>query len=791
MYGVMALQHLLSPYHRQARPLITVTVSDANGCQASTSVIVTVNPLPTPAITGNTVICSGASTTLAASGGTTYVWSNGATTSAITVSPTSTTTYNVTVTDANGCQASTSVTVSVLTLPSTIITGNIEVCIGGSTKLTASGGNTYLWNTGATTSMITVSPIVQTQYSVTVSDSNGCSSNSSVTVEVVPLPQASITGNLIICHGGSTSLTASGGTGYLWSNGATTAGIDVSPLINTTYTVTVTNSKGCTATKSVLITVNPLPLVSITGNNTVCQDAFTKLTATGGGTYLWSNGETTSMISVNPSSAMSYIVTVTTAAGCSATASINVTVKPKPTINLVGIDKICKGDSSVIVATGYSNNPCPGVCNVTNPILLAHWNLNACASVMSQGTHMDYSEFKPIVNSSNCTSVTAGNVHRLGTNKHSCTPGPNGSIGMCIGSQKTCNPGKADFSQALRFEVTINPNQSSHLTGLQFYEQAPEMYSWVNGPTGQNNYATKFLLRVSKNGEFIYYEDSISTHRTWGLVDFDFSSNPNFQSNVTSKYLFELVPYCTVNNGAVESVWDIDEIKVFGGCCAGTSHEISSYLWSNGDTGTSITVKPTVTTNYTVTVTDCCGCSSEENYLVTVNCLMADLGPDKMINLGQTVTLTPVITGNTICNENDRDQNGVKYLWSNGATTSSITVTPSTSTFFRVTVTDCNDCQDTESISIHVMMGKPIITYPNPASDRINIASESDIDAGISVKFYTVDGKKVLVDNPEIIFNNYRNVSVIIPNQLSDGIYFLEIRNGDKVYTEKIILLQK
>ncbi|MFZ1619930.1 MAG: hypothetical protein WAT72_04775, partial [Microgenomates group bacterium] len=453
-----------------------VTVSDANGCQASTSVIVTVNPLPTPAIAGNTVICSGASTTLIASGGSTYVWSNGATTSAITVSPTSTTTYNVTVTDANGCQASTSVTVSVLTLPSTIITGNIEVCIGGSTKLTASGGNTYLWNTGATTSMITVSPIVQTQYSVTVSDSNGCSSNSSVTVEVVPLPQASITGNLIICHGGSTSLTASGGTGYLWSNGATTAGIDVSPLINTTYTVTVTNSKGCTATKSVLITVNPLPLVSITGNNTVCQDAFTKLTATGGGTYLWSNGETTSMISVNPSSAMSYIVTVTTAAGCSATASINVTVKPKPTINLVGIDKICKGDSSVIVATGYSNNPCPGVCNVTNPILLAHWNLNACASVMSQGTHMDYSEFKPIVNSSNCTSVTAGNVHRLGTNKHSCTPGPNGSIGMCIGSQKTCNPGKADFSQALRFEVTINPNQSSHLTGLQFYEQAPEMY---------------------------------------------------------------------------------------------------------------------------------------------------------------------------------------------------------------------------------------------------------------------------------------------------------------------------
>lgn len=92
---------------------------------------------------------------------------------------------------------------------------------------------------------------------------------------------------------------------------------------------------------------------------------------------------------------------------------------------------------------------------------------------------MDYSEFTPITANGSCTSVTASNVHRLNNNKHSCTPGPDGSIGMCIGTQKTCNPSKVDFSQALRFHITINPLQSGQITGLQFYEQSPENFRWV------------------------------------------------------------------------------------------------------------------------------------------------------------------------------------------------------------------------------------------------------------------------------------------------------------------------
>jgi hypothetical protein len=408
---------------------------------------------------------------------------------------------------------------------------------------------------------------------------------------------------------------------------------------------------------------------------------------------------------------------------------------------------------------------------------------------MSNGSHVNYSEFLPVVANGNCLGVSAGTVHRLPNNKHSCTPGPNGSIGMCIPSQDHCAASKLDYSQALRFQITLNPAQTGQITGLEFYEQAPENFQFVSGPTGPNNYATKFLVRVSKNGEFIYYEDNIATNRTWGLQSFDFSSNNNFKTLAAATYLFELIPYCRINNGAAESVWDVDEIRVLGGCCQGNTNEISSYQWSNGDTGTSITVRPTQNTTYTVTVTDCCGCTHTGTFDVKVGCLVADLGPDKMINLGESITLTPTVTGASNCN--GAGGSNVSYKWSNGETTASITVTPISSTFYRLTVTDCNECVDVESVSIHIMMNRPITTYPNPATERINIASEMDLDPAIlKVRLYSADGKKVLSDHPQLDVVNLRNISVVIPPHLTSGVYLLEIDTGERRFTEKVILLK-
>jgi hypothetical protein len=143
-----------------------------------------------------------------------------------------------------------------------------------------------------------------------------------------------------------------GGGSYAWSNGGTTATINVCPVITTTYTVTVTNSNGCTATKEQIITVNPIPTATINGANAVCAGNSTILTATGGNTYLWSTGATTASITVSPSMATSYNVTVTNAGGCSATANKTVTVNALPMVQASCAENVCLGSTLNLTALG-------------------------------------------------------------------------------------------------------------------------------------------------------------------------------------------------------------------------------------------------------------------------------------------------------------------------------------------------------------------------------------------------------------------------------------------------------
>ena len=215
-------------------------------------------PPPTPNITGTTAICTGASTTLTASGGTGYTWDNGLGAGAShTVSPASTTTYNVTVTASNGCTATDQVTVTVNGLPTANAGADDAICEGLSTILTASGGTGYTWDNGlGAGASHTVSPVATTTYTVTVTDANGCSDTDQVTVTVNGLPTANAGADDAICTGSSTTLTASGGTGYTWDNGlGAGASHTVSPVATTTYTVTVTDANGCTATDQVTVTV--------------------------------------------------------------------------------------------------------------------------------------------------------------------------------------------------------------------------------------------------------------------------------------------------------------------------------------------------------------------------------------------------------------------------------------------------------------------------------------------------------------------------------------------------------
>ena len=462
--------------------------------------------------------------------------------------------------------------------------------------------------------------------------------------------------------------------------------------------------------------------------------------------------------------------------------------KPAPNVFITGPDKVCSGQNSFLVVNGYSLNECPNVCNVTSPQILVSWDLEACKSEMLIGTHLDYSEFVPVINRANCTSVDASNVYREGINKHSCTPGHDGNVGMCIPSQNFCNPAKLNYDQALKFTVTINPSQTGQITGFQFYEQSPLNYQFINGSGDPNNFAQKYLIRISKNGTIIYYRDEINTNRTWGLESYDFFGNPLFKNNSNATYLFELIPYCRVNNGALESVWDVDDIKVLGGCCSSNTPEIMTYNWSTGATTPSISINPTTTTKYKVTVTDCCGCTHTEEYTVRVSGIQADLGPDQMINLGQSITLNPTVRNQGVCNPTIPAANNLTYLWSTGATTSTITVTPNVSSFYRVTVTDCFECTDTESVTIHINMIRALVTYPNPATDLVQIVSQQDLDLNTEVRILGVNGTLISDNIQNVVRHNAKNISFNLPNGLADGVYILEIKNGEEVIRQKLIV---
>ncbi|MBC7863548.1 MAG: T9SS type A sorting domain-containing protein [Bacteroidia bacterium] len=315
----------------------------------SSSSTVVVNALPNVnVVSNNPTICNGSSATLTASGASTYLWNNGSTTASLFVFPSSTTTYTVTGTAANGCKKAATVTQTVNALPTvTVSATNSSVCAGGSSTLNAGGASTYSWNTGGTTSSIVVSPASSASYAVTGTGSNGCINSASISITVNQLPAIAISSSSSsVCVGNSATLTATGGSTYLWNTTATTSTLSVSPTTATSYSVTGTDINGCVNTSSVTVAVNQLPVITISAStNTVCDGSPATLTAGGGVSYLWNTTATTSTLSVSPSSATTYSLTGTDANGCVNTSSASIAVNSLPTVSFSLIQNaICVND---------------------------------------------------------------------------------------------------------------------------------------------------------------------------------------------------------------------------------------------------------------------------------------------------------------------------------------------------------------------------------------------------------------------------------------------------------------
>jgi gliding motility-associated-like protein len=309
-------------------------------------------------------LCPKDSVQLTASGAVTYTWtpttglscSNCANPKA---SPSATITYNVAGTNAANCIDSTKVTITVGGIIVSISGSSSSICQQSKDTLTASGADSYVWNTGATTSSIIVSPASTFTYSVT-GTSLTCQNSASFTVTVFPLPVIIISGNNDICSGSSTTLTASGAANYLW---APSSGLSCTSCSNPTadpgsytiYTIIGTDNNGCSNAVTDTVNVIPLPTVSVSSIAPVCPETRISLTGLGsppGGTYSWQPGNIPGQTLVDTIMRTTlFLVDYVTGCG-TATDTVTVGVNPVPTLFFSTIfKKLCVGSCDQFTAS--------------------------------------------------------------------------------------------------------------------------------------------------------------------------------------------------------------------------------------------------------------------------------------------------------------------------------------------------------------------------------------------------------------------------------------------------------
>lgn len=352
----------------------TVTVTDGNGCIATAITVITEPIIITALFTNVDLACNGLSnglSTVYAIGGTapyTYLWSP---TSQITQTAGGLTagTYTCRITDANGCTKTETTSITEpgpITITATHTDANCNLS-NGSATVSASGGvgfYTYSWSTSPVQVTATATGLASNTYIATVTDANGCSQNSSVTVNNLAGPTATLFSTTNVgCkgqHDGNVTVTVSGGTNpfsYLWSDGQTFP--TATNIAAGTYTLTATDINGCVATISATVT-EPLAITTtLTSTNPLCFGAANgTITATisggtGGYSYFWSPGGATTS-GITGLAAGSYMLQVTDGNGCIAVTNITLTNPAAITASITSTNVTCNGLCNGTATVGIS-----------------------------------------------------------------------------------------------------------------------------------------------------------------------------------------------------------------------------------------------------------------------------------------------------------------------------------------------------------------------------------------------------------------------------------------------------
>lgn len=696
-----------NPYGRKS--IRIVSVSNING--------------PSAGISSTDATCGSPDGTAAASvsGGTTpytYLWSNSATTASITgLAPGN---YLVTVTDANNCIATGMATVNSSSDLFVSTSSTDATCGGsnGSATATVSGGvspYTYLWSTGATTAQIT--NVAAQTYTVTVSDAGGCSVPMSVTVYSPGSPSVSVSATNANCSfaDGSATASVSGGTSpytYLWSQGGSTAVI--SSLAAGSYSVTVTDSSGCAVTGTA--TVYSSSSIQLATSSSVASCGNSNGTATAsvsGGTtpisYLWSTGANTSQI--NNLSGQTYYVTVTDAANCSLQDSVTVSSTASPSVSVSVTNATCSSANGSATASGTGGSS-------PYTYLWSGGQTSASISNLVSGNYL-----VTITDSNGCTDTASAFVNSSSTIVIT-TSSTTASCGNANGSASASVSGGTTPYTYL-WSTGATTAQVSGLTGQTYSVTVTDGAGCAVPATVSVGSTTSPVVSVSSTDATCGSVDgTASATVSSGTSPYSYlwsnsETTPGIDSLSAGNYSVTVTDFngCTVVSQQVTISVTTSPAAVItasgpttfcqGGSVTLSGNQASSYLWSNGQTTASIVVNQSGV--FTVTITNIGGCVGTEisqPVTITVNQnptpIVTAGGPSSFCP-GDSVSLTSTLAS--------------AYLWSNGQTSQSITV--STAGDYSVTVTNssgCNGSSSPVSVTVFPAPASPVITASGPTT---------------------------------------------------------------------------
>ena len=733
----------------------TVEVTNATGCIGRDAMVVTVTPKPTVDAGDEQMICVGENTMLSATGAISYEWSPATGLSSTNVptpiaSPTETTTYTVTGTDVNGCTATDEVTVIVGGNAQANAGTDVEVCLGSATQLNASGGVIYSWSptTGLDNPNVAnpmASPNSTTTYTVTVTNLDGCIGTDQVTVTVNGFIAANAGADQTVCSGEEAFLNATGGISYVWSpatglNNPNIANPVATLTTTTTYTVTATNAEGCTATDEVTIAVSNNAVAEAGADQTICNGSAALLNATGGVSYVWSPSTGLSNPNIanpvaTPNVTMAYMVSVTTADGCTATDQVMVMVRENPIVNAGADQTICNGSAALLNATGgvnYTWSPVTGLnnANIANP-------------VASPTTTTTYTV--SVTTADGCTAtdqvtVTVGNnpIVNAGADQTICN-GAAALLNATGGVNYTWSPA-AGLNNANIANPVASPNTTTTYTVSVTTAEGCTGTDQVTVTVGNNPIVNAGADQTICSGTTAFLNATGGVNYVWspatGLSNAN-TANPVATPTTTTTYTVSVTTAdgCTATDqvtvtvdGACDSDGDgyTDEQEAQLGSnpndpcdpdgaianagadqtiCNGSTAFLNAtggvtYSWSptfglsNPNIANPV-VTPIATTTYTVTVRDAKNCVATDQVTVTVGngASFVNAGTDQTVCSGSTTFLNA--TG------------GVNYVWSpatglSNPTASNPTATVNQTTTYTVTSTNAQGCTSTDQITIFV-----------------------------------------------------------------------------------------